>query len=163
MMKSYIPSAKRLAAEIAQKDETIIEQAETIKQADVTLENILADARAGLVPTPVQGEEWDKAKRYIAGDLVMSKGVAYIAERFSQGEPPVDNPKYWMVKPDVVTYPLWSSLPEGLIEKGQKCTHIEKNWNCYEQHFKSGMANCKPGYANSKYWEEIISLEVRKA
>ena len=155
---SYVPGAKRLASEIKAKDETIIEQAETIKQADVTLENILADERAGLVPLPVQGEEWDKAKRYIAGDLVMSKGVAYIAERFSQGEPPVDNPKYWMVKPDVATYPMWSELPEGVVEEGVRCTEAGKDWECIMQHIKSTVYKPKDG---SSRWKEIISLEVR--
>ena len=156
-LEAFMRAGKRNELETAQL-EAATAKAE-LAQADETLVNVLADARKGLVPAPVQGEEWDKAKRYIAGDLVMSKGIAYIAERFSQGKAPADHPDCWMVKPDVVTYPLWTEIPDGtVIEEGARCVEAGKTWECIMQHIKSTVYKPKAG---STRWKEIISLEVR--
>ena len=111
------------------------------------LEQLLADARASLTPTPTQGAPWDAETRYITGDTV----EGYIALRYSRNKPPAENlGTYWAVQ--AVTYPAWGDIEDGtVIEVGTIVTYNGKTWQCTEQHIKSTVYKPKAG---SSKWSE---------
>ena len=119
-----------------------------LADAHAELEQLLADARASLTPTPTQGAPWDAETRYIAGDTVEG---GYVALRYSRGKKPTDHlGTYWTLQ--TVTYPAWSDIEDGtVIEVGTVVTYGGKTWRCTEQHIKSTVY--KPKAGSSKWIE----------
>ena len=118
-----------------------------LAEAHAELEQLLADARAGLTPTPTQGAPWDAETRYIAGDTV----EGYVALKYSRNKPPAANlGTYWAVQ--TVTYPAWGDIEDGtVIEADTIVTYNGKTWQCTEQHIKSTVYKPKAG---SSKWSE---------
>lgn len=112
------------------------------------LEQLLADTRVNLTPTPTQGAPWNAETRYIAGDTVEG---GYVALRYSRGKNPTDHlGTYWTLQ--TVTYPAWSDIEDGtVIEVGTVVTYGGKTWRCTEQHIKSTVYKPKAG---SSRWSE---------
>jgi hypothetical protein len=118
-----------------------------LADAHAELEQLLADARASLTPTPTQGAPWDAETRYIAGDTV----EGYVALKYSRNKPPAANlGTYWAVQ--TVTYPAWGDIEDGtVIEVDTIVTYNGKTWQCTEQHIKSTVYKPKAG---SSKWSE---------
>ena len=118
-----------------------------LADAHAELEQLLANARASLTPTPTQGAPWDAETRYIAGDAV----EGYVALKYSRNKPPADYlGTYWTLQ--TVTYPTWSDIEDGtVIEVGTVVTYGGKTWRCTEQHIKSTVYKPKAG---SSKWSE---------
>ena len=112
------------------------------------LEQLLADTRVNLTPTPAQGAPWDAETRYIAGDTVEG---GYVAIRYSRGKNPTDHlGTYWTLQ--TVTYPAWGDIEDGtVIEVDTIVTYNGKTWQCTEQHIKSTVYKPKAG---SSRWSE---------
>lgn len=115
------------------------------------LEQLLADTRVNLTPTPTQGAPWDAETRYIAGDTVEGR---YVALKYSRNKPPAANlGTYWAVQ--TVTYPAWGDIEDGtVIEVNTIVTYNGKTWQCTEQHIKSTVYKPKAG---STKWAEVAS------
>lgn len=124
---------------------------------DATLPGVsdaLTAARGQLTALPVDGEEWDAAKRYIAGDTVTAGGVEYVALRYSKGKNPLSaDGGYWEVVPAEPVYQAWSDITDGtVITEDTIVTHDGATWRCISQHIKSTVYRPKTG---SSKWEAM--------
>ena len=139
--------AVRRRAEREQAAYEAYKAAAELAEAHAELKQLLADARAGLTPTPTQGAPWDAETRYIAGDTV----EGYVALKYSRNKPPAANlGTYWAVQ--TVTYPAWGDIEDGtVIEVNTIVTYNGKTWQCTEQHIKSTVYKPKAG---SSKWSE---------
>lgn len=143
--------AVRRRAEREQAAYEAYKAAAELADAHAELEQLLADARASLIPTPTQGAPWDAETRYIAGDTVEG---GYVALKCSRNKPPAANlGTYWAVQ--TVTYPAWGDIDDGtVIEVDTIVTYNGKTWQCTEQHIKSTVYKPKAG---STKWAEVAS------
>ena len=124
----------------------------TIVEQEQTLEQVIEDARAGLVPIPVPGAVWDGAKNYIVGDTATDGGVLYEATHYSKGKRPSESPGHWKI-PEAPTLPDWYSIPDGtIIYEDDEVTCDGVDWRCIMQHMKSTVYKPKAG---SSRWVEI--------
>ena len=116
------------------------------------LNEVLLQAREGLVPIPVQGDEWSSELRYITGDVALLNGVSYTALKYSKGKQPDESPEYWE-ETQAPTVPEWSSIEDGtIIEVGTRVLHEGVVWECIDQHFKSTVYRPKDG---SSKWKVV--------
>ena len=119
-----------------------------LADAHAELEQLLADARASLTPTPTQGAAWNAETRYTAGDTVEG---GYVAIRYNRNKNPADYlGTYWTLQ--TVTYHAWGDIEDGtVIEVDTIVTYNGKTWQCTEQHIKSTVYKPKAG---SSKWSE---------
>ena len=122
------------------------------------LEQVLADARAGLIAAPEAGEAWDAAKWYRSGDTVMHGAVGYTCRKTCKGrEPGVSGPiPYWEAAPkeEPGTVLAWGEIAGGeMIPVGQIVTHNDKTWRCIKAHAKSVIR--QPSAVQTEYWEAV--------
>ena len=119
-----------------------------LADAHAELEQLLADARASLTPTPTQGAAWNAETRYTAGDTVEG---GYVAIRYNRNKNPADYlGTYWTLQ--TVTYHAWGDIEDGtVIEVDTIVTYNGKTWQCTEQHIKSTVYKPKAG---STKWSE---------
>ena len=132
----------------------------TVAQAGkaAELEQVLADARAGLIAAPEAGEAWDAAKWYRSGDTVMHGAVGYTCRKTCKGrEPGVSGPiPYWEAAPkeEPGTVLAWGEIAGGeMIPVGQIVTHNDKTWRCIKAHAKSVIR--QPSAVQTEYWEAV--------
>lgn len=116
------------------------------------LSEVLQQAREGLVPIPVQGDEWSSELRYITGDVALLNGVSYTALKYSKGKRPDESPKHW-ARTQNPAPAEWDSIEDGtIIEVGTRVTYQGHVWECIEQHFKSKVYRPKDG---STKWKVV--------
>ena len=138
--------------------QTVVVGAEREKVANQelqrTLEQVIADARAGLTSIPSPGAPWDANKNYTVGDEVTDEGIVYIASHYSRGMKPNDNPRRWDIKPEIATYPDWDSFEDmHQFAVGARVAYVDKNWECIDPCTKNALM--KPNRAGSTKWVEI--------
>lgn len=122
------------------------------------LEQILSDARAGLIAAPEAGEAWDAAKWYRSGDTVMYQDVGYTCRKTCKGkEPGADSLiAYWEATPKEEPGPVlaWGEIAGGeMIPVGQIVTHNDKTWRCVKAHARSVIR--QPSAVQVEYWEAV--------
>ena len=118
-----------------------------------TEESIISGIRENLVSIPIDGEEWNERKSYIAGDVVTSEGVSYTATHYSRGKVPASYPDKWTLTPTEEEIGAWADIEDGtIIAEGTTVTHNGKTWVCTAQHFKSSVYSPR---AVSTKWQEV--------
>lgn len=126
--------------------------AQIISEMRGDLSDVLQQAREGLVPIPVQGDEWSSELRYITGDVALLNGVSYTALKYSKGKRPDESPKHWARTQDPAPAE-WDNIEDGtIIEVGRRVAYKGRVWECIEQHFKSTVYRPKDG---STKWKVV--------
>ena len=126
--------------------------AQIISEMRGDLNEVLQQAREGLVPIPVQGDEWSSELRYITGDVALLNGVSYTALKYSKGKRPDESPKHWARTQDPAPAE-WDSIEDGtIIEVGTRVLYEGVVWECTSQHIKSPVYRPKGG---SSKWTKI--------
>ena len=116
-----------------------------------TLEDVLREAKEGLVPIPKPGEPWDAKANYTVGDTATdvvrpesaegSVGsepagkegalVLYEATHYSRGKRPSEWPTRWkLVEKPVIAYDIvWLEFPEGQsVPNGKRVLFEDQVW-----------------------------------
>ena len=127
-----------------------------ISSQKIEIEQMLTDARAGLVALPVDGEAWDATKWYRLGDRVVAEGISYTCQKICKGKAPggTSTIAYWIVTPLAEQPTPWGDIPSGdTIAVGIIVTHNELTWRCVKEHTKSIVR--QPSKVQTDYWEVV--------
>ena len=129
---------------------------DALKAQALEAESLIEQARSGLLPIPVPGEEWSAAKWYIQGDTVTFGGVLYECLKTCKGKAPTEE-GYWREAEDMGETPpplIWQDIESGAaIEVGTVVRHNDLIWRCIKAHGKSIIR--QPSAVQREYWEEI--------